>query len=98
MVIRGQKNVADLTIRDSDLSKSGGNPQWLTKSEAAAYLNCSERFVERLITERRVDFHKFGKFVRLSPQDLDAFAAAGRIEKLIEERPHRSRRSAKQDP
>ena len=52
---------------------------WLDKSEAALYLNCSPRFVDRLIAERRISFHPFGKFIRLSP-NLDSFAEAGRVE------------------
>jgi excisionase family DNA binding protein len=71
----------DLTIRDPDLSKSFAS-RFLTKPEAADYLNCSERFVDRLITERRVPFHRFGKFIRLARSDLDSFAAAGRVESL----------------
>lgn len=52
----------------------------LDKSEAARYLRCSQRFVDRLVSERRIPFHKVGKFVRLSRQDLDAFIEAGRVE------------------
>ena len=57
-----------------------GQKVWLDKSEAALYLNCSPRFVDRLIAERRISFHHFGKFIRISPRDLDSFAEAGRVE------------------
>ena len=48
--------------------------------EAAAYLYTSERFVRRLIAERRIAFHKVGAHVRLSVEDLEAFVQAGRVE------------------
>lgn len=55
--------------------------QWLNKAQAAQHLNCNERFIERLIAERRIPFHRLGgKLVRLSTADLDAFAEAGRVE------------------
>lgn len=47
---------------------------------AAKYLTTSEHFVRRLIRERRVPFHHVGRFVRLDPDDLDSFIAAGRVE------------------
>lgn len=45
----------------------------LSVAEAAAYLNVPERFVRRLIAERRVAFLKVGYHVRLRPEDLDAY-------------------------
>jgi len=56
--------------------------RWLTIDEAAAYLNTSRRFVERLVAQRRIPFSKLGKFVRLERKDLDAFAQAGRVEAI----------------
>jgi excisionase family DNA binding protein len=35
--------------------------KYLTVSETAAYLNTSERFVRRLISERRIAFHHVGR-------------------------------------
>lgn len=60
-----------------------GKPDWMTIGEAAEYLNVSERFIRRLITERRVGFHHFGRFIRLSPKDLDAFAEAGHVDARV---------------
>jgi excisionase family DNA binding protein len=54
--------------------------QLLPINEAAARLGTSVRFVRRLITERRIAFHKLGKHVRISSTDLAAFVAAGRVE------------------
>jgi len=54
--------------------------QYLTVGETAAYLNTSERFVRRLIAERRIAFHKIGRHVRVSAADcvkfLDSLVAA----------------------
>lgn len=54
--------------------------KYLTVSETAVYLNTSERFVRRLIAERRIAFHHVGRHVRLSMSDLDAWLAASRVE------------------
>ena len=53
--------------------------KYLTVSEAAEHLNTSDRFVRRLIAERRIAFHKVGRHVRFAVADLDAFVAAGRV-------------------
>ena len=58
--------------------------QYLTVGEAAAYLNTSERFVRRLIAERRIAFHKVGVHVRIALADLEAFVQAGRVEPMTE--------------
>jgi excisionase family DNA binding protein len=55
---------------------------YLSVQEAADYLSTSVRFVRRLVAERRVAFHKVGKFVRFAVCDLDAFVAAGRVEPM----------------
>ena len=52
----------------------------LTLSEAAAYLNVTERYVRRLVAERRVAYHKVGRLLRFLPADLDALFEAGRVE------------------
>ena len=51
-----------------------------TVAESAEYLNTSERFVRRLIAERRIAFHHVGRHVRLAVADLEAFVRAGRVE------------------
>jgi excisionase family DNA binding protein len=52
----------------------------LTVEETATELGTPVRFVRRLIQERRIRFHKIGKYVRISRDDLTAFVAAGRVE------------------
>jgi excisionase family DNA binding protein len=54
----------------------------LTVEEAAERLGTSTRFVRRLIFERRIAFVKVGRHVRITPADLDAFVAAGRIDAI----------------
>ena len=53
---------------------------YLRVPEAAEYLNTSERFVRRLISERRIAFHHVGRHVRIAVDDLEAFMQAGRVE------------------
>jgi hypothetical protein len=37
-------------------------------------------YLRRLVLEKRVTYHKIGKYVRLSPADLDALVHAVRVE------------------
>lgn len=52
----------------------------LTLAEAAAYLNVSQRFMRRLVAERRIAFHKLGHLLRFRAVDLDLFLSSGRVE------------------
>ena len=47
--------------------------------EMAAVLNVGERFVRRLVEQRRIPFPKIGKFVRFHPDDLEAWIAEQRV-------------------
>ena len=60
--------------------------KYLTVTETAEYLNTSERFVRRLIAERRIAFHHVGRHVRFAITDLDQWLAASRVEPLTPER------------
>jgi excisionase family DNA binding protein len=57
----------------------GDSGQLLTIAQAADYLCTGQRFVRRLISERRIPYVKLGKHVRLERCALDAFVAAGRV-------------------
>ena len=54
----------------------------LTVEIAADRLSTSVRFVGRLIAERRIEFVKVGRHVRISGSALAEFINAGRIEPL----------------
>lgn len=45
----------------------------LDVAQAAEYLGMKPRFIRRLVDERRIDFFKVGRFVRLDPDVLDQF-------------------------
>lgn len=51
----------------------------LTVEETAAELGTPVRFVRRLVHERRIRFHKIGKYVRIARADLEEFIAAGEV-------------------
>lgn len=53
---------------------------YLSVPQTAEYLSTSERFVRRLIAERRVAFHRVGRHVRFRLSDLDAWLDAQRVE------------------
>ncbi|HVU60342.1 MAG TPA: helix-turn-helix domain-containing protein [Mycobacteriales bacterium] len=54
----------------------------LTVPEVAERLGTSQRFVRRLIAERRIPYTKLGKHVRITECDVEAFIAAGRVEAI----------------
>jgi excisionase family DNA binding protein len=56
--------------------------KYLSVTETAAYLNTSERFVRRLIAERRIAFHHVGRHVRFALSDLDEWLLASRVEPI----------------
>jgi len=69
--------VATMDWRESEGADS--QLDLLTPAEAGKYLRTGERFVRRLIAERRIGYVKVGKFVRLERGELDRFIAAGRV-------------------
>lgn len=64
--------------RTNEANGVAGDPL-LTVAEAGVYLGTGERFVRRLITERRISYVKLGKYVRLQRSILDAFIDAGQV-------------------
>lgn len=54
--------------------------KYFSVTETAEYLSTSVRFVRRLVAERRIAFHKVGRHVRISVEDLEQFVRAGRVE------------------
>lgn len=52
----------------------------LTIPQAAEHLGTPERFIRRLIAERRVRFYKVGRYVRFDIRDLDTFVGDGLVE------------------
>ncbi|MQA96605.1 MAG: helix-turn-helix domain-containing protein [Streptosporangiales bacterium] len=56
--------------------------QLLTVEEAAEWLRTSPRFPRRLIAERRIEFVRVGRFVRIPASALREFIADGRVEPM----------------
>ena len=54
----------------------------LTVEAAAEHMSTSVRFVRRLVAERRIEFVKVGRHVRISESALADFIEAGRVEPL----------------
>jgi excisionase family DNA binding protein len=81
---------SDGGARARESSSRPGPAPPLTLPEAAAYLNVSQRFMRRLVLERRIAFHKLGHLLRFCITDLDQFLASGRVE--VAESPGRRRR------
>jgi excisionase family DNA binding protein len=56
--------------------------QLFTVEAAAERLDTTVRFIRRLITERRIEFVKVGRHVRITESALADFIEAGRIPPL----------------
>jgi excisionase family DNA binding protein len=70
-------------------------PVLLDVEEAARRLRTKPRFIRRLIAERRIEYHKVGRHVRISEAALADFIEAGKV--TVMEVPgtwHPQRRSA----
>ena len=70
-------------------------PVLLDVEEAARRLRTKPRFIRRLIAERRIEYHKVGRHVRISEAALADFIEAGRVTVMeVPETWHPQRRSA----
>jgi excisionase family DNA binding protein len=58
------------------------NARLLTVEAAAERLSTSPRFVRRLIAERRIEFVKVGRHVRISESVLDGFIQSGVVKPM----------------
>lgn len=56
----------------------------LKVEEAAEALGMSPRHVRRLVQERRIAFHRFGRSIRIDPADIEAYVEASRVEPITE--------------
>jgi len=61
---------------------AGQADRLLTVSQVAELLGTSERFPRRLIAERRIEFVRVGRHVRIRESALADFIAAGRVEPM----------------
>lgn len=58
----------------------GSEPGALIDTEAlAGRLGVTERFVRRLVDERRIPFLKIGKFIRFDPDEIAAWIDEHRV-------------------
>ena len=63
-----------MTTRDDSVA-----PVLLSVEAAAGRLDTTPRFIRRLIAERRIEYHKVGRHVRISERALAEFIEAGRV-------------------
>ncbi len=56
-----------------------GLPILLTCKQAGEYTGLGDRYMRRLINERRIDFVRIGRLVRFERAVLDAYIAAHRV-------------------
>jgi excisionase family DNA binding protein len=70
--------------------KPKAKERYLSIPEVADRLGTSERFPRRLVEERRIEFKRFGRHVRISELVLDAYIEACTVAPV----PRRSERRA----
>ena len=56
--------------------------QLLSVEAAARRLDTTPRFIRRLIAERRIEYHKVGRHVRISESALAEFIETGKVPPL----------------
>ncbi len=67
----------------TQISTDSSSPPALWDIAALARRLCvTERFVRRLVAERRVPYCKVGKFIRFDPERIDAWLASTSIDSL----------------
>ncbi len=59
----------------------GTKRTWLDTPGAADWLGVEERFIRRLVAERRVTYYKVGRHLRFDVDDLDEFLDSNRVDK-----------------
>jgi excisionase family DNA binding protein len=72
-----------MRVRMSDVtapSNKRGPESLLDIPTLAARLAVSERFVRRLVHERRIPYLKLGHFVRFDPRDVEEVLRSSRID------------------
>jgi excisionase family DNA binding protein len=67
-----------------EVSGTVGKRELLRVEEAAEALGMSPRHVRRLVQERRIAFHRFGRSIRIDPEDVEAYIEASRVEPITE--------------
>ena len=81
-VTEGNGNWQDMDTYGEAEEAPGMAPQTLDVSQAACYLGITDRFVRKLIEQRRIAFLKVGRLVRFRADDLDAYLDSCRVEAL----------------
>ena len=79
-VTEGNRNWKDMDTYGEAEEAPGTAPQTLDVSQAARYLGITDRFVRKLVEQRRVAFLQVGRLVRFRADDLDAYLDSCRVE------------------
>ncbi len=72
-----------LSVRMLEVRPAKHHPVLLSITDAAIHLGVTERYVRRLVYERRVPFYKVGRLVRFRETELDQWLEASRVEPSI---------------
>ena len=67
-------------IRETTIRRGAVERPMLGIPQLAERLGTTERFVRRLVCERRIPFHKVGKYVRFDQDDVDDWVAKCRVD------------------
>jgi excisionase family DNA binding protein len=75
----------------SDTNTGHGIPALLDSPQIAGLLGITERYVRRLVLERRIPFTKVGKFLRFDPRDIEQWVQAAKVPTVTPRRHHGAR-------
>lgn len=84
--------VTPTRTRDTDTRGERMRERYLSIPEVAERLGSTERFPRRLIEERRIEYVKLGRHVRIAESVLDAYIESCKVTPLA--RPQRRRRAS----
>lgn len=73
---------SSLSANQKGTATHGSVGQLIDIPTLALQLGVKERFVRRLVHERRVPFHKIGKFIRFHPGDIEQWVTDQRVDQV----------------
>lgn len=82
MTITSQMDIQARRAEPVKAVEETGRDGLLDVAGLADHLGVSERFVRRLVDQRRIPFHKIGKYVRFRPDEVSVWVARCKVDAL----------------
>ena len=82
MTITSEMDIQARRAEPAKAVEETGRDGLLDVAGLADHLGVSERFVRRLVDQRRIPFHKIGKYVRFRPDEVSVWVSRCKVEAL----------------